>query len=140
MILCVKLRQKNLSIGDEEHLLWCELSQSWKSWLRSLALHGVHVSPERLVDPPVVRDVLPLRVLSVEVGVLLPEDGDQLWHGVIAVLVDEALGLAAKSGDGLLGPPGGKTASAVVLPTLVVETVGDLVPDHLQMIIVRPGI
>ena len=122
---------KNLSIGDEEHLLWCELSQSWESWLRSQALNGVLVSPERLVDPPVVRDVLPLGVLPVQVGILLPQDGDKLRHSVVAVLVDEALGLAAEVGDGLLRPPGGKTASAVVLPALVVEAVGDLVSDHL---------
>ena len=93
---------KNLSIGDEEHLLWCELSQSWESWLRSQALNGVLVSSERLVDPPVVCDVLPLRVLPVQMGVLLPQDRDQLWHCVVAVLVDEALGLAAKSSDGFL--------------------------------------
>ena len=129
----VKLISENLRIGDEEHLLWCELGQSWESWFCSLALNGVLVSPERLVDPSVVRDVLPLGVLPVQVGVLLPQDGDQLGHGVVAILVNEALGLAAKSSNGFLRPPRGKTASAIVLATLVVEAVGDLVSNHLQI-------
>ena len=86
------------------------------------------------MDPSVVRDVLPLSQLPVQVGVLLPQDGDQLGHRVVAVLVDEALGLAGEGSDGLVRPPGGKTARAVILATLVVEAMGDLVPDHLDRV------
>ena len=85
---CVsRFKFKNLCVGDEEHLLWCELSQPWESRFHSLALNGVLVSSERLVDPPVVCDVLPLVVVPIDCVVVTP-----MGDGEIGVLVLQALG------------------------------------------------
>ena len=92
---------QHLGVRDEEHLLRGELLQAGQGGLGPLALHAPHVGAERLTDAAVVGDVLSLRHLAVEVGVLLPEDGDELGDGVVAVLVDEALGLDGEGLDGL---------------------------------------
>ena len=76
-----------------------------------LQTHHVTISHVCLLDPPVVRDVLPLRVDPVEV---------EAGHVVLepSVLVDDALGLADKCLLGGRFPPVLQVAVAVVLAAL----------------------
>ncbi len=79
--------------------------------------------PERLLEPSVVGDVLPLRHP--------PVDGQvDLLQLVLRVLVHDAGGGLAKVPDRLVVPPLLEVALLVELAALVVKAVGDLVADY----------
>ena len=56
----------------------------WQSWLRAMSLHPAVVGPVGLLDPPVVGDVLPLGVDSVQ-GLV------DRFSCVVSVLPDDAV-------------------------------------------------
>ena len=81
-----------------------------------------------LLDATIVSNVLSLGVDPVQV------DGDGRPGGVVAVLPDDALRLVQVVLLCRPLPPVGQVACGVKSSTLVVEAVGDLVPDNLSRI------
>lgn len=79
--------------------------------------------PERLLEPPVISDVLPLGHPAVNVQI-------DLLQFVPGVLVHDTLGPLPKRPYGGVVPPLHHVAILVELASFVVETVGDLVTDH----------
>ena len=82
----------------------------------------------RLLYAAIVGNVLSLGVDPVEV------DGDGGPGGVVAVLPDDALGLVQVVVLRRPLPPVGQVPCRVKRPTLVVETMGNFVPDNLNQI------
>ena len=82
----------------------------------------------RLLYAAIVCNVLSLGVDPVEV------DGDGGPGGVVAVLPDDALGLVQVVVLRRPLPPVGQVPCRVKRPTLVVETMGNFVPDNLKKI------
>ena len=82
----------------------------------------------RLLYSAIVGNVLSLGVDPVEV------DGDGGPGGVVAVLPDDALGLVQVVVLRRPLPPVGQVPCRVKRPTLVVETMGNFVPDNLKKI------
>uniref|UniRef100_A0A182J3U6 Uncharacterized protein n=1 Tax=Anopheles atroparvus TaxID=41427 RepID=A0A182J3U6_ANOAO len=81
------------------------------------------VGKERLLDAAVVGDVLALRSLAIELHA-------DLVDRVAAVLLHQAGGPLVERLDRAIAPPAVQVAVAVEQSTLVVEAVGQLVPDH----------
>ena len=128
------------SLGSSP-FLFIQLGQTWvittsnvrqqgKPLLELLSCKKVAPSVRivRLLYAAIVGNVLSLGVDPVEV------DGDGGPGGVVAVLPDDALGLVQVVVLRRPLPPVGQVPCRVKRPTLVVETMGNFVPDNLNQI------
>ena len=65
------------------------------------------------------------------VSIFLADNVNNFWYGIVAILVDKALGLRSECLNGLLGPPRKCVSIAVVLSSLIVKSVSNFVTnDH----------
>lgn len=97
----------------------------WKDRLHPVSFSQSVVGKQCFFHPSIVGNVLPLRVDAVDV-----ESLPLHLHGVVAVLLNYASGLFQVATFSLRLPPVDKISVPVLLASLVVKTVGDLVPHH----------
>lgn len=91
------------------------------SWIYVIRVPYTH--PEGLLQSTIIGNILTLRHASIHIHI-------HLVDLIPRILINDALRSLAECLDGGIVPPLHHVALFVKLPSLIVETVGDLVTDH----------